>query len=555
MIRRNGGRGVALPKDALDVPEGLLHARIEDWTDYGMWGLLLYEEQPPWFTLVECMHILFYRQRAGQENLFEPVTNDMHGHPRHENVRYQVPLNLGLRYLLFRDLETDRIATQGSPHAKAQWDSFFRKTKSGASELGVSFAHLPKIFDDVKSLNDSLELLRRTEIGVFSRKRWTSRHILPLGPDLLFADVREGSWGADRRFVRRSGELLYLMLGRSRVDLRNAVQRLLRERLLTQQSPWNELAKLIRGGSSTSEPADQRNVGLGTGYLPIPKLPVYDRLAEDWKALLSLSGKPIEDLLDPLMRLSALHQIIYILDRAHTTKTGDPPDSFPPFVFELAGSARKNPVQRISVRQYSSHLRLPRQAIDSFIDAFAQSSHWQGVLGTSTEHVHAANILKEMFKWKKDDNDSVRGNDTPNAILENFRLSAVKGSKRSIWATFAAQTKGVGMVLAKRRAGTWYAPNDAFVEALVLGNVRGPTELGVFLNTLYKRYRIVIGQEQGQRAFGSDRAISLEQLKINEQRLEQRLRVLGFVDRKSDGCAFVVNPYYQDGDESRAEAA
>ena len=557
MIRRNGGRGVALPNDALDVPEGVLHPRIEDWTDYGMWGFLLYEDQPPWFTLVECMHILFSRQKTGQENLFESVTNDIHGQPRHETVRYHVPLNLGLRYLLFRDLETNRIATQGSPHAKAQWKRFFEKTKSGARELGVSFEHLPGIFDDVKSLNDSLELLRGMQIGVVSGKpgkRWTSRHILPLGPDLLFADVREGSWGADRRFVRRSGELLYLMLGRSRTDLRSAVQNLLRERLLTQQTPWNELAKLIRGGTSTSEPTDQRNVGENTGYLPIPELPVYNRLAEDWKALLSLSGKPIEDLLDPLMRLSTCHQIIYILDRAHTTKTGDPPHSFPPFVFELAGSARKNPVQRVSVRQYSSHLRLPRQAIDSFIDAFAESSHWQGVLGASTSNVHAVNILREMFRWKKDDNGSIEGRDQPTDILESFRLSAVKGSKRSIWATFGAQTKGVGMAVARRRAGTWYAPNDAFLEALVLGNVKGSTELGVFLDTLYSRYRIVIGQKQAQEAFGSDRAISLEQLKTNEQRLEQRLRVLGFVDRKSDGCAFVVNPYYQDGDETRGEA-
>ena len=65
----------------------------------------------------------------------------------------------------------------------------------------------------------------------------------------------------------------------------------------------------------------------------------------------------------------------------------------------------------------------------------------------------------------------------------------------------------------------------------------------------------MIGQEQAQRAFGSSAAISLDQLKINEQRLEQRLRVLGFVDRKSDACAFVVNPYYEHRDGTQSEAA
>ncbi|MEA3016760.1 MAG: hypothetical protein QOI38_1482, partial [Sphingomonadales bacterium] len=33
-------------------------------------------------------------------------------------------------------------------------------------------------------------------------------------------------------------------------------------------------------------------------------------------------------------------------------------------------------------------------------------------------------------------------------------------------------------------------------------------------------------------------------LKENERRLEERLRVLGFLDRKSDDCAFVINPFF-----------
>ena len=201
MIRRNRGHGVGLPHDALDVPERLLHTRIENWTDYGIWGLLLYDDQPPWFTLIECMHILYHRQTTKEENLFEPLSKDMHGHPRHEVVTYRVPVNLGLRYLLFRDLETVRVATHGSPHAQAQWQSFFERTNSSTTELGLSFAHLPNVFDDVKSLNDALDLLKRTEIEALSAKRWTSQHLLPLGPDMLFADVREGSWRADRRFV------------------------------------------------------------------------------------------------------------------------------------------------------------------------------------------------------------------------------------------------------------------------------------------------------------------------------------------------------------------
>ena len=558
MIRRDRGSGVALPHDALDLPDHLETGGIRDWTDYGIWGLLLYDEQPPWFTLIECMHILFYREGTHKENLFEPVTHDAHGKLKHEAVTYRVPLNLGLRHLLFRDLETPRVATHGIPNAQAQWQIFAERTERSASDLGLSFNHLQTVFEDVKSLNDALDLLRSTEVEAYSGRRWTSRHILPLGPDMLFADVREGKsegkYNADRRFVRRSGEMLYLMLGRACSDLRKDVETLLRQRLLAQNTPWNQLAKLIRGGETTAGSHSEQTVELSTGYLPIPHLPVYNRLAQDWKALLSLSGKPIEDLLDPLMRLSTLHQTIYILNRSQTTRTGGPPDEFPPFVFELAGSARKNAVQRISLGQYGSHMRLPRQGIDAFIDTFSQSDHWTAAIGTSMERRRASQTLKDMFRWENDGGETSGRKAPPSHMLEQFRASALKGSKRSIWATLSNQTKGAGMAIAKRRAGTWYAPNDAVLEALVLANVTDPVELGVFLDDLYERYRIVVGQQQAQRAFGSDAAMSLEQLKINEQRLEHRLRILGFVDRKSDACAFVVNPYYERGDEARAEA-
>ena len=557
MIRRNRGKTVALPHEAFDVPEGLVTHTVRNWTDYGIWGLLLFDEQPPWFTLIECMHILFFRQSTS-ETLFEPFPTDMHGNAKHEAVTYKVPLNLGLRHLLFRDLETPRVASHQGPDTRAQWDSFVERTETSASDLELSFSHLPKVFHDVRSLNDAVVLLRSTEVETFSAKRWTSRHILPLGPDMLFADVREvrkGSYAADRRFVRRSGEILYLMLGRSGDNLREAVESLLRERLLVQDTPWNQLARLIRGPAGTGGAANDRTVDLSTGYLPIPRLPVYDRLAEDWKALLSLTAKPIEDLLDPLMRLSTLHQIIYILDRAQTTKTGGQPGEFPPFVFELAGSARQNPAQQISLGQYGSHLLLPRQAIDAFIDAFARSDDWKAVFGTALEGGEASRALKEMFLWENEANESIGVNDSPDQILATFRADALSGSKHSIWATLSTQARASGMAVSKRRAGTWYAPNDAVLEALVLANVTQPMELGEFLRRLYDRYRIVIGQVQAQRAFGENAAMSPEQLKVNEQRLEQRLRMLGFVDRKSDACAFVVNPYYEYSDQANAEHA
>ena len=540
-----------MPQDALDLPEMLDTGRIQDWSSYGIWGLLFYDDQPPWLAFIECMHILFHRHGTDGRKLFEPLEEDGQGRLKHEAVTYRVPRNLKLRYLLFRDLDTNEIATHKSPDTEARWQELIQRINAGAAKLRVTFNDLRNAFEDVESLNRALDILRSAEVEAGSHKRWTSRHLLPLGPDMLFADISEYHLNPDRRFVRRSGELLYLMLGRANESIRDVLEERLRRRLLDRDTPWNELARLIRGQGSVGDDM----VELKTGYLPISKMSVYDGLAEDWVALLSLREKPVEDLLDPLMRLSTIHQIIYILQRAHTILKQEAPEEFEPFVFEIGGSSGRNPVRDIAHRQHENHRLLPKHAVDAFIHAFENSEHWTRVIGTSTETADAFKTLKKLFLWdNRADHGADAGTDAK-SILKSYGESAREDSKHSIWASLTNCTKRVGITQARTRAGTWYAPSDAVLEALVLANVKKPIELQEFLRLLYKRYRIVVGQAQAQSAFGSDASMSLEQLQVNEQRLEHRLRTLGFVDRKSDACAFVVNPFYENDDELGTDEA
>ena len=555
MIRRDPRAKVALPHDALDLPDGLDTSNIKDWCSYGIWGLLLYDEQSPWLTLIECMHILFYRHQTKDRRLFEPLAKDAQGLPKHEAVTYYVPRNWKLRYMLFRDLDTSEIAARGSPVGEAQWRELTHRINEGASSLNVTFNDLQIAFEDVESLNKALDVLRSTEVEAVSNKRWTSRHLLPLGPDMLFADISAHDFKADRRFVRRSGELLYLMLGRASDKKRDKLEELLKIRLFDRDTPWNELARLIRGREIGRESAGEDSVELKTGYLPIRTMDVYDNLAEDWVALLKLRTKPIEDLLDPLMRLSTIHQVIYILQRtkpplrkAHRTRSH-------PSCSKWEGPGERTLFETSAHRQHENHRLLPKHAIDAFINTFANSVHWTDGLGASMEAANAVKTLKDMFLWEKRSGGVAGVGPDANAILKSYGESAREDSKHTIWASLVNRTKGVGITQARTRAGTWYAPNDAVLEALVLANVRGPLEVREFVRRLYERYRIVIGQEQAQWAFGTSASVSLEQLKVNEQRLEHRLRTLGFVDRKSDACAFVVNPFHEDDDEPATEAA
>ena len=57
MIRKDPHHGVALFEGSLDLP---LDLRLpSNWIEFGIWGLMVFDSQPPWFTLIECMHIFF----------------------------------------------------------------------------------------------------------------------------------------------------------------------------------------------------------------------------------------------------------------------------------------------------------------------------------------------------------------------------------------------------------------------------------------------------------------------------------------------------------------
>lgn len=543
MIQNKRSRRVALPIEALEVPPHIDTSTTRNWIDYGLWGLTFYNDQSPWLTLIECLQVLHHRRRTADQNLFSHPAAGLDGVLRHEEVRYEVPLNFHLRHFLFRDIETVAVAATRSADIDEQWAYLTRRTREFWKDLDgtqLEVRYLRHRFEDVFSLARTLNLLRSMEIDPYSGKRWTSRHLLPIGRDLLFADVRERSYKGDRRFLRRNGEMLYLMLGRSKSKLRKKLEGLLDERLLSNETPWNTFAALFHPPDTSK----RKSLEFRTGYLPFASMDCYNRLAKDWISLLSLRRMDAADLLDPLMRLGALHQVLYILDRASMT-LGRDPQTFPPFVLDLAASPRKNPVQRIALGQFDTHVKLPRYAIDSYIDAFAASRYWRELENSATASSSANRLLAEMWLWPSGGNRPSSRKGTPAERLEEFRADSLSKGGHRIWAVIAAHTRLAGLVTARPGAGTWYAPDDAMLEALVLANVQRPVELREFLRLLYRRYRMVVGPEQAQEAFPGG-AITLERLKHNEHLLEGRLRVLRFIDRKSDACAFVVNPFYEE---------
>lgn len=547
-------------RDGVFLAEGALRPSIEtslssitNWSEYGVWGMTLHDDQVPWFALIECFQILYHRGIAADGPLFPGLRTGADGVLEHEHIDYNVPLNMNLRHLLFRDREVSTLASQTHSDEAALWSHLRTSAAEIDRKAPLDLGYLQYAFDSFSKFARAVELLRSAEVESFNVKRWTSRHLLPLGRSMLFADVDGSPPSADKRFFRRTGEMLYLMLNRSQDDLRRSLNALVRDRVTDVRHPLDKLASRISGPGAGRASSAGTPIGLSTGYLPMPRMTVYDRLAEDWIALLSLSSVQIEFLLDPLMRLSDLHLVIYTVRRAWDEMGGV--GDLPPIVFDLTGSARRNPVQRLAADQYDHHRMLPRRAVEAFLDRYKASEEWQALAGMYTAPQKAFGLLQKRFHWQKRSGDRIASSlPEPDAQLQAVLSNFQSASSHTVWSFFTAHARRNGLILSRPRAGTWYAPTDSVLEALVLANVTGPVEFGRFLQQLRKRYGIVIGAEDARIAFG-DGARSLEPFKANQTRLEERLAVLGYIDRKSDDCAFVINPFHRSEDAARARDA
>ena len=101
----------------------------------------------------------------------------------------------------------------------------------------------------------------------------------------------------------------------------------------------------------------------------------------------------------------------------------------------------------------------------------------------------------------------------------------------------------IGLVSKRGTVKLRYAPTDALLKTLLFANIEKRTELHQFLERLHSRYGIIFSDKQAEQVLQKGE-FDKKAFQANSRRLEQRLGSLGVLKRLSDGCAYVVNPYY-----------
>jgi len=138
---------------------------------------------------------------------------------------------------------------------------------------------------------------------------------------------------------------------------------------------------------------------------------------------------------------------------------------------------------------------------------------------------------REIYRINEESVVNVVKNYIQKYNVENFELkkiSSVKDAHRNYLR---------GILSGRERTNAYrYLLSDEFLKLLVLLNVNKKMKFEKFLELLYERYRIVIGENEARKKFNLS---TFACFRNNEKRLIKRMRLLGFIEEKSDGDIYV----------------
>lgn len=487
-----------------------------------IWGHRLYDEQLPHLSVLEFLSVL-------GSNSADPLRAALQKAPRYKPQR-----QIRLRALLFNNpyVETIRGRPLSDPDKWRQWSERFSEEADG---LGASdLAYLRQAFTSFEDFARAIELLRSSSFEARSNKRWSSKFVFPFGPDALYEDLRIDSDGAasnDRRFFARTGELLYLMLCRARrgPELGDGLVK----RLFNSKAPMNRLVRTLQGEPQWA--GEDRAVG----YLPYESHPRFDRLCEDWLAILS-RDMPIYDALEHLITSAGLNLLLYFLECGKTPAGDAEPIEI---VCEMV-SRERTKVRVLSADSYQTNQALSLTAVRAAIEGIRLTDEWAQAMSSDDPNGDCAMLMRRWFQWPPedggDDADSINstGEQLVRALVEKAEIRHEQhyGKIHATW------SRALGLSSRRLSRRTRYAPSDRLLKTLVVTMVNERLQFDEFLAEAKARYGLIIGDVEGGRLI-RDKLVDQEALSDNRANLESRLVGLGLVRRLSDSCSFVENPF------------
>lgn len=495
--------------------------------DEHIWGHRLYDEQLPHLAVLEFLGVL----RSNAESPLIAGPND--------KVTYRPQRQIRLRGVLFNNPYIESVRERSIPDADkwSEWKQLFANDKTGLGDDDMDY--LRAIFVNFDDFAKAVELLRSSAFEARSNKRWSSKFVFPFGPDALYEDLRIDSGGAsnDRRFFARTGELLYLMLCRAKRG--PELGKVLVERLFDSSAPMNRLVRAIQGEVQLAQ--DARPVG----YLPYSTNPRFDRLCDDWLAILS-RDMPIYDALEHLITSAGLNLLLYYLETAKEHAGDSDPVEL---VCEIV-SRERTKVRALSGDSFQTNQALSLRAVRAYVEKIRLTKEWSEALDSADPEGECMKQMQAWFQWPpakgSDGEDYART--SGDTLVRQLSEKAESRHEQHFGKIHMAWAKALGLSSRRLARRTRYAPNDRLLKTLVITVVDERMQFDEFLHEVRRRYGLVIGDAEGAHLV-AEKKVDQEALSENRGNLETRLVGLGLVRRLSDSCSFVENPFASGGED------
>ena len=234
------------------------------WVDEAIWGHRLYDEQLPWFVFLEFLNVFTYE--ADKNRAFEePIALN--------TLKYKAAHRLYLRNILFNNPHLAEIRLM-YPNDSNRWEEWFIRMRTTATGIAhPQFGFLKNHFHSFEDFCEVVALVRSTSLEINSNKRWTSKFVFPYGPGCLYEDLDNKASTNDRRFFGRTGEMLYLMLCRTKHKQQLLLA--LKHRLGKADPTWDSIIKCL-------QPIDEEGLSneRANAFLPYAEHPCFDELAD-----------------------------------------------------------------------------------------------------------------------------------------------------------------------------------------------------------------------------------------------------------------------------------
>lgn len=308
---------------------------------------------------------------------------------------------------------------------------------------------------------------------------------------------------------------------------------LLSQKLLQRNTALNRLVTFFLPSAYRTEQNELQNIDIG--YLPYKARQRYELLAEDWCRVLKLTSSE-EVVLDALVRITGLHLSLYLLEEGSERSDAY---EMPRIVLNVGGHSN-NHMHELSRVSYDANRNHPLRALRQYLTGVKETSEWAAAQSSLNGAELAKEILGRRFAWDmKEIGPRIT---SAEKMFEQFLTQAENRHSQHFSKVLPVWWKAIGLSAARTRAGTWYTPSDHLLKTLVLSTVPRRLEFSEFLQALYRRYRLVIGPTEAEESYGK-LPRDHQSFSENAQRLEVRLRSLGLLQRLSDDCAYVKNPF------------